>query len=270
MRGVKGVILVTPNLRPYHTIASKEIIKLFNAFSFEYVLVPLPEEVESLLLSYLIGEKTYEELVNSIMSTYPWCSVLSRQYINMRPVLEVLKRMSSTVKFKVRCYSDVSSTHAELMSLAELISLIIRARTTGRFNFDKLIGILSKYLNASNKALRKLTGKVKEVLFSFKGCWLMISDFKGRYLASSLREYGIEDVKLLYITPYVFTPLERLVRKYLYSSLSADVAIDLVRAHVDFLWNYVLLSEDINDAYLTWLKEKYYQDYLTLMSKLYG
>jgi len=262
--------MIVPNLKPYWIIASRKLLNLFNTLSPEYVLVPFPKEGEKLLLSYITNEITYEELLNSMISIDPLYTILSKQYVNMWPLVNVIKRVYQKMAFKVLCYNSLSSIRTELMSFMDLISLVMITRISNRLKFDKLLRILSHHIDNYKNKLKGLVKEFMKKFFIFEGSWLMISDFSGRHLALELKGLGIKRVRLIYITPYIFTPLERLIREYAHGSLSEELARELIRAHADFLWNYVLLSNDINEAYLKWLREKHNREYLALVSRLYS
>jgi len=269
MRASNNVILIIPSLKPYYIIASNKMMRLFKMMPLKLVLLPLPREAESSLLKYIAYKITYEKLINAIISLHQSYSVLFKSFINMRPLLEALRRISHKVELRIACYSNLSFAHTELMSLVDLISLIAKTRISGRLRFDELLRTLSNYVDTYRKMVRVFVEKLSKELSVSESPWLMVSDFKGRHLSLELKKYGIRKIKLIYVTPYVFTPLERLVREYLYGLLSKKLAKELIQAHINFLWNYVLVSDDVNEAYLAWLKENFYEKYLELMCKLH-
>ena len=255
-------MVLTPWLRVYCSLAAREIVKLANALRASMVLLPLPAECGGVLEEYLRGSLRLSDLVAALRTMGP----ASSAYASMEPVLASLRGIAK-LGASIKCYGSLSAESRKLGALASLLSLVAALRAHGRVRAERVMHALSEYARAIDGEGRRELERVLRMVASAERPWIVVAGLGSRSMLGALRRLG--PVRVVYAAPYVFTPLERLIRLHATRGVSPDEALELLREHADFLWGYVLISRDASEGYLRWLRDGYPDVYSRLISKLY-
>ncbi|RLE74507.1 MAG: hypothetical protein DRJ56_07395 [Thermoprotei archaeon] len=262
MHRLAGALVLTPWLRVYCSLAARELVKLANALRASTILLPLPAEREGALEEYLRGSLRLSDLVAALRAASP----ASSAYASMEPILASLRGVAR-LGASIRCYGSLSAESRRVGALVSLLSLVAALRAHGRVGAERVMHTLSEYARAIGGEGRRETERVLRIVASVRGPWIVVAGLGGRSMLGALRRLG--PVRVVYAAPYVFTPLERLIRLHATRGVGLDEALELLREHADFLWGYVRTSRDASEGYRRWLRDKYPDVYSRLISKLY-
>jgi hypothetical protein len=120
---------------------------------------------------------------------------------------------------------------------------------------EKWLKQLFEEIKFDNELNKKTLNIIENEAIKFNKS-ICISDFNGCFLEEKLSEKF--EVELIYsIIPYFFTPLAILKRKLILKEKLNDYEIEkLIFQQIDYIKNYVLLSDNIDEAYYKWVSEK--------------
>lgn len=173
----------------------------------------------------------------------------------VQPLLEAIRGISSR-DVRVRCYLE-DKYFGEALKFPVTISLLtLNVSLTGKIDAKKWIDALRSYTNAQMGFIEHASRNLLENL-SKRGRNLAIFGLEGRHIWSKIK--GFVDADLIYIgLPYYYTPIEVLMHKLQYKdSVSEEEIKYWVNCHLDYIRNYVLVTENVDEAYEKWVRDKY-------------
>ena len=169
-----------------------------------------------------------------------------RGVINKKPGLEVW------------CYKQPDFTRLSVELAEKIAGLVLRASAAGKIDVDEWRTLIKVFLEATysvfNEETRYVAEKSKGKKISF-----CVSGMKARTLREGLRRYGF-DADLTYVLlPYCFTPFEilnrEMERELEGSFTNSDRILQIIKCHITFVREYVLTSQDYDEAYFKWVND---------------
>ncbi|NHW44401.1 MAG: hypothetical protein HA491_01480 [Candidatus Verstraetearchaeota archaeon] len=85
---------------------------------------------------------------------------------------------------------------------------------------------------------------------------IILAGLEGLWLAKELRNRGCEVAVRVVGVPYLRSPLEVMIIKRSRGELALDELRTLISDHVDYVRNYVLRYEDLEEAHRRWALDK--------------
>ena len=260
------LILITPNLRTYFLKASRIVSNAI--FLVNTLFLPLPKEYEELISRYISNELNYNELMKVIIENDIYSSIYYKTYENIKPLLSILKRIKRKAKIKINiiCYKRLRELMKESDILIKLLSLIAKIAIFNKIKYEEWLNVLREYKELQSEINK---GTLREIDISklLSSSWIMICGFEGSYLKEKMREYGIIP-RIRYITPYIFTPLEQLIRVYMLGKINKSILRKLAIEISKYIHEYVLMSKDNDEAYFKWIRDNYADVYGEILKRL--
>lgn len=224
-------LLIVPNLRKSYEKAAH----IIENFHFDMLFLNLPRNTQYAISSYCSGKITLNELKEKLNFLLP--EPTNSWLYFFEPILKA-------IKYETYCYIESYDEAAKITS--KILTLTFRYKVTGKINLREWIELFKS---------KSMDFEVEFISHRAKGRCLCISDIYGWNLARRIREYGHE-VNLKSVERiYFLKPLESL--SLLIERGKLDMAEELIKEHVRFIDEYVLKSNNIDEAYFSWV-EKFY------------
>lgn len=213
------------------------------------VLADLPQGFEVLLKRY---EKAEDALSMAVkLGLLYWSESMIRAY---EPIASCLSRMMRE-GVKVACYLEPSELERERELAIKVSRLVLRAsikRIDDR-DLKDWIQVLNEYMFVD----RKVSNHLISILKNIEGHnAAVLTGLEGFQYAEKLRGQGLS-VKVEAVgLPYLRSPLEVMVLKHSRGKLTADELRVLVEEYVDYIRNYVVKYESLEEAHEKWSCDK--------------
>ncbi|MCS7097789.1 MAG: hypothetical protein NZ922_02280 [Candidatus Methanomethyliaceae archaeon] len=225
-------VLLVPNLRKSYEKASL----IIEESHFDMLFLNLPRNTQYAISSYCSGKITLNELKERLNFLPP--EPTNSWIYFFEPILKVLKH-------ETYCYIESYDDFAKITS--EILVLTFRSIVTGKINLREWIELLKP---------KSMDFEVEFISHRARGKCLCISDIHGWNLAHGIRKYdhkvSIKSVERLYF----LKPLESLC--LLIERGKLDMAEALIKEHIKFISEFVLKSNNIDEAYFSWIKKYSY------------
>jgi len=255
MQGHLRIWVSPSNLRA----ASEKAAALLRNSEFHVLYLNLQRDLEGMVEALAEGAP-YEWFADRLLELKLIREPMRSWEYGVRPILTVMRGIKrKRPNLKVWCYRQPYFAHLSAQIAEEIARMILRLSLTGKINVREWRNLLANLVEASEEALQDEASYIVS-RFDHKAFSICISDFHGRDLMERLKRSGL-DVDLDYIfLPYYFTPLEILIhefgRKHFEGSELTDSRIsDLVKCHTEFVREYVVTSEDNDEAYFRWIHD---------------
>lgn len=240
-------ILAAPGLRTSWTKLATQLKdtpcdKLFLNFSND--LEELVEELSKDRLSY---EEFIEEVREGKLVPEP---VGSWAY-TAEPILRSLTELRyQRPLLKIHCYRDVFYDGLSAKIAGEIAALTLRTAITGRVNVERWREIVREGVEYKRDALREEANFIHRKASARSIC---TSGLDGESLKKHLMEEG-EEVRLTNVEEfYCLTPLETLEVRLAEGDPPDEEVKRLVKDHVEYIRNYILMGENRDQAYYRWV-----------------
>ncbi|MEM2083527.1 MAG: hypothetical protein QXY18_01375 [Nitrososphaerota archaeon] len=243
-------IIIVPNLRKAYIKASK----ILENSIFECLFINFPKIVEKLFILLLNGHINYEEFILKIKDfNLPHISSKSWLYL-YEPLIKTIYSLKQR-NFKIFCYINDEDYFKSINYSINSIALLLRTSIMNKINKEKWLKQLFEEINFDNELNKKILNTIENEVIKYNSS-ICISDFNGCFLEEKLNEKF--EVELIYsIVPYIFTSLEILKRKLiLKEKLNNDEIEKLIFQQIDYIKNYILLSDNLDEAYYKWVSKK--------------
>jgi len=232
---------------------------LLESSEFDVLHLNLQRDLEA-IVEELVEGAPYESFLDRLLELKLISEPIRSWEYGVKPILIVVRDLKRTrPDLKVWCYRQPVFAHLSACIAEEIARMILRSSLTQKIDLKRWRNLLIDLVEASECALRDeadyITSRSNHAASS-----ICISDFHSRNLMQRLRKSGL-DVDLEYVfLPYFFTPLEILVREFARKhfgglELSANRISDLVKWHAEYVREYVVTSEDIDEAYFRWIRD---------------
>ena len=214
-----------------------------------HVLVDLPRGFEALLRQCSSPRGALDSAVR--MGLLRWSESVVRAY---EPIVSCAYRLARE-GVKVVCYLEAEELERERGLAARIAQLVLRAsikRVDDR-DLEDWLQALDEYGSGG----RRLADRVVDLLRAIEGSTaIILTGLEGLWLAREMRGKGFEVAVRVVGTPYLRSPLEVMIIKRSRGELTADELRGLISEYVDYVRNYVLKYEDLEEAHKKWALER--------------
>jgi len=241
-------VVEVPRLKAY----TRLLVGLLEGESFDRLFLPLPRGLEERFVESLLSGRDPSELLGSETGFPP------KAYSHLSPLYEYLRSSAARGGPELVFYKSRRSVEGALRFAREAVALLALAVVADDVPTERWLRLLSR----AGESVRE---DAEFIALRAEGRSLVVCQWGSR-LAEELKRKGA-DVRKARLAPYVPLPLESLAA--LKSPSPGDVE-RLVRDHARFVSRYLLLSRDLDEAYLAWLlgeKPQGYEEVLALVRR---
>ncbi|MEM4576322.1 MAG: hypothetical protein QW701_02525 [Candidatus Nezhaarchaeales archaeon] len=219
------------------------------SYDIKYVLADLPQGFEAIL-------KRYEEAREALSAAVRYGLLFYSESI-MRACEPMISCLSKLIKrgVKVVCYLNLADLERERELAVEVSRLVLRAsvKKLDDYEIREWLRILSEY----STECKKTADSLLEILSVTDASRMaVLTGLEGFQLVEILKKRGLEVKVRAAGLPYVRSPLEVMVLKYERGELSVDELKCLVNDYVDYIKNYVVRYETLEEAHIAWSCKK--------------
>lgn len=244
------ILLIRPSkLRYANVAAAAALYSLVIGCDVKAVLVDMPKGFEVLLHHFERADDALREALK--LGLLPYSQSMVRAYEPL--VLQLMKLMRDGVK--VSCYLDPNITRKDFELAMRASRLVLRAaikRLTDR-DLEDWLQLLREY-SIQDKGVFKDVLSCLASIDELKA--IILTGLEGFKLARMLRSEGFKvDVRTSGL-PYLRTPLEVMYKRYMQGKLTLDELKCLIKEHVDYVKNYVLRYDSLDEAHKVWSERK--------------
>ncbi len=218
-------------------------------YDVEYVLVDLPKGFEGLLRQCPSPRSALDSAVR--MGLLRWSESMVRAY---EPVASCVDRLVRE-GVRVVCYLEAEELERERGLAARVAQLALRASIKKIDDRDirDWLQVLDEYRGGAQRTVDRMVDLLRAIEGSAA---IVLTGLEGLWLAKELRSRGLEIVVRVVGVPYLRSPLEVMIIKHSRGELTTDELRRLVSDYVDYVRNYVLRYEDLEEAHKRWALEK--------------
>lgn len=244
-------VVVTPQLKR----SNEKVAAYLEKTEHDGLFLPFPKGTEEHVarlaegspLHYLIYELKKSELAPEPLK--PWIS-------STEPLLRVLPRLRTTNEaLRLYCYGDLLYRKYSFEVAVTISTLILRTSMTGKIDTEEWKQVFKKDLEFRKEALSRETDFVA-LKASCHDITICVSNLHGQYMVSQLRQEGY-NVQLKCLDPsYTPTPIECLQGTLNAGEISDKRLKKIILSQVKYVKEFVLTSDNIDEAYQKWLKSR--------------
>jgi hypothetical protein len=203
---------------------------------------------EGLPYSYVMAEIKRQRLIPETVAN-------SWEY-QAEPVLRQLQNLKRlNPELDIRCYGTSSYEHFSAQIAVKLALLTLRSITTRKVNPEAWRRLLEEEARISLESLEDEADLLASQASKYRKN-TCVYGVPHEAFKEKLVERRLE-VKVIQVDPnYHLTPMETLKRE-IASGIATDERItQLVKAHVEYIKRFVLLSKNLDEAYERWVKAR--------------
>lgn len=239
-------ILMVPSLRS----SMAKAVSLIIEANFNTVFLNFPRNLQSLVLSYASERLSFRDFINVVKSERLIPEPVNTWLYLNQPILESLPSLQKR-NAKIFCYRDVDSFHLSMDNASKIANLTLKVNVTGKVDVEEWIKTIKQALDMSSLDL-----EAEFVGCKAEGKSVCVAGLFGWKLVKRIEEFGhsvsVKCVEKLYCMKPVET-LEILLER---GKLTQQNAEQLIREHAKFVRDYVLNTENIDEAYFSWLARR--------------
>jgi len=245
-------IVVAPQLKR----ANARVATYLKQKKHDGLFLPFPKGLEEFVAQFVEGlpfQYLISELKRSKIAPQP----LRPWALSNEPLLKVLPQLkTANERLRLYCYGDPLYGNKYSIDIAVKISALTLATSiTGEVNTGEWRKVFQKDLEFRTEAIRRETDFVT-VNANRHEKSICVSDLNGRFMVSQLQEEGFDAV-LKDLDPfYQHTPIEKLTAELTEGEISEKRLTELVLLHVRYVREYILTSNNLDEAYLRWLNDQ--------------
>ena len=244
------LLLIRPSkLRCANLMAAASLYSLVISYDVKCVLVDMPRGFEVFLHQFEGADDALREAAKLGLLYCP--QSIARAY---EPLISCLIKLVRN-GVKAVCYLDpdtVKSNH-DLAIRASRLVLRASIKKLSDEDLEEWLQLLGEYglqyLKLFNNMISHLT-----MVKARKAIILM--GLEGFECARLLRREGLRVKVKTAGLPYLRSPLEIMCKKYLQGKLTIDELKRLINEYVDYIKNYVLKYESLDEAHKAWSEKK--------------
>lgn len=238
---------------PRFMSASKRAGNRILSAYFDAFFLPLPEEMNETMRSFLLNKIEEDEIWNEYKMLTGANEPMTRFLKNFfSPIVNSLKTIFRQNKFDIYCYHN-ATTHVENTILSEeQLLLEFRCRATGKLFLDEWKQLLRKLVGKSEKDYKKLL----ILLSKHHEPVILTHDASVRFLKEKLKLMDWE-VKVEYTYYYWRSPMEQLLLYGIIHGVDGITKEDFEKAikqQINYL-DFILAEENIDVAHEKWSEE---------------
>lgn len=243
-------MLIRPSkLRCANVMAAASLHSLVISYDLKCVLVDMPRGFEILLHQF---EETEDALREATKLGLLYCSEsIARAY---EPLISCLIRLARD-NVKIICYLDPSAVKKGRDLAMRTLRLVLRAsiKKLSAEDLEEWLQLLSEY---NLHSLELFNNMVDHLAMIKAQKAVILTGLEGFEYAGLLRREGLRVKVKTAGLPYLRSPLEVMCKRYLQGSLTIDELKHLINEYVDYIKNYVLKYENIDEAHKAWSEKK--------------
>lgn len=243
-------ILAAPNLRTSYM----KTVERLKELNYDTLFLNLPENLEPLVRDLAQLRLPYKAFVGEVRqrTLVPW--PINGWRYTAEPLLKSLADLKSRKpELEICCYRDAYYDRLSANTASEVARLTLRASIKRGINIEDWKNILIEEVNHRREALDREVDSIHEKTSRECNC---VSGLDGENLERRLREKG-QSVKLTNIEKFYHpTPLEILEERLAKGDILDEEAEELVKDHLEYVKNYILLSKNRDQAYYQWVYDK--------------
>ncbi|MEM4983134.1 MAG: hypothetical protein QXK73_06060 [Candidatus Bathyarchaeia archaeon] len=248
--------------------SSKKAAILLKNVNYDALFLNVPREF-GWLVDELASGAPYEQFIEKVRQLSVLReSIVSWEY-KFKPIFLAIRGLKlKKSDLKIICYRESAFENLSTGIAEEIATLILRVSITGKVDVNEWRSIISKVISGfsiliSNECNYILETWIENCRERKTICFL---DYPAKRLVKRARELGIRATLRCVLTPYIFTPLEVLLREFIMASerrfyISNARIEKLIRMHTEFIRNYILTSDCYDEAYFRWLRDGHYKQY---------
>mgnify|MGYP000313990961 CR=1 FL=1 len=254
-------ILVLPhNLR----IASERAAAFLRSFDFDVLYLNIPRELGILIEDLALGAP-YEEFINRVSESGILRELLVSWEYRIKPILLAVRGLKiRKPHLEIICYRNRKLESLSVEKSEEIAALTLRVSITGRIDVEEWKSVVYRMLCETAMLTNEEDSYIYENWIRHSGKRaILLMDYLPKRLLNEFKKNGVKTILRYAFTPYYFTPLEVLIRETAMaleekgkSSIDNERIEVLVRMHVEFIRDYILVSENYDEAYFKWLRDK--------------
>jgi hypothetical protein len=213
------------------------------------VLVDLPRGFEALLRRCASPRGALDSAAR--IGLLRWSESVLRAY---EPIVSCINQLVKE-GVEVVCYLEAEELEEERKLATKVAQLVLRAsiKKVDDRDLEEWLRVLDEYGGEGQRRV----DYVAELLNVAGGSRaIILAGLEGLWLAKELRNRGCEVAVRVVGVPYLRSPLEVMIIKRLRGELTTDELRTLISDYVDYVRNYVLRCEDLEEAHRRWALDK--------------
>ncbi|MBS7657794.1 MAG: hypothetical protein QXR82_03110 [Candidatus Bathyarchaeia archaeon] len=246
---MKLSIWIFPRLKK----ASLQLSKSLKSFFTDLILLPFPKSLTTLLKD-LINGAPYKLFLKKIEEEKIFHSVNVFDYFygEILKACKELKRINPKIEFT--CYKEDENMLFQLQSAVKFSILTFKVASTGKIDLNEWIIALTENLRKVNEYLNRELNFIEQQIKHYSNI-LCLAGFEGKYYFQHLQRKFPVEIRY-FALPYHFTPLEILSANLtIQKKLDFEKLIQLIKSHIDYIRNYVLKCNNLDEAYEKWVND---------------
>lgn len=239
-------VIVRPSkFRRANLMAALTLRSITLSRDVKCVLADLPRGLEIILKQY---ERAGDVLSRAVeLGLLYWSESMVKAY---EPIVSCLSRLIKD-GVRVTCYLDPLELKRERELAFKVSRLVLRAtiKELDEQDLKEWIQILNEYAFDNREAFNRLIDSLEEV----EGLNVAIlTGLEGLQYFEKLRDQGFKVRLEVTGLPYLRNPLEVMILKHSRGELTINELRALVREYVDYIRNYVVRCESLEEAHEKW------------------
>lgn len=240
---------------PRFICASKQAGNFILNADFDAFFLPLPEEMNESVRSFLVNEMEEDELWNEYKILTEANEPLTRFLKNLfSPIINSLKVRFKRSKFDIYCYHN-ATIHAENAIISEeQLLLEFRCKTTGRLFLDEWRQLLKRIVEGNEEKDRENHKRLIILLSRYHKPVILTQDVSIRFLKEELIDWK---VKAEYTYHYWRSPMEQLLVYSMIHGVDIIKKEDLekvIKQQIDYI-DLILAEENVDIAHEKWTEK---------------
>jgi hypothetical protein len=233
---------------PYLRSSARKAAEIVKNMECDAIFLNFPRNLQSIISDYVSGRISLSGMLSKIEAGRFLPEPLGAWLYLNEPILEALSRISEATK--VYCYCDVDYYHMSFEVASKIACLTARASVTGKINVEEWMRVIKEHMSETLMFEAEIVG------IKARGCCICLTGLSGWKMAKHLRSMGHQVRVRCVERLYIFKPLEILEALIEQSKLFPEEAERLIWRHVNFIRDYVLTSENLDEAYRKWVSSQ--------------
>lgn len=235
---------------------------------FDALYLHAPRELNHIIEDLALGAP-YEQFIEEVKKFNILRESINSWEYRFKPILSAIRGLKlRRPNLKIICYRDSFFDNLSVKDAEKIATLILRANVTGKVDVGEWRSIICRIIGNVSSLIDNEGNYILKTWI--ESCWgrktICLSDHPAKGLIKRMRELGIKAALLYIFTPYYFTPLEVLIREFIAAgerglNISDERVERLVKMHASFIRDYILTSNNYDEAYFRWLRNGNYKKY---------
>jgi hypothetical protein len=250
LRSSKHFLVARPSkFRNANVEAALTVRSIALKHDVKCVFADLPRGFEALLRRCASPREALDSAVR--IGLVRWSESVVRAY---EPIVSCIDQLVEE-GIEVVCYLEAEELEREQELATRVAQLVLRAsiKRIDEHDLNEWFRVLDEY---GGEGWRRVDYVAELLNFAEGSRAIILAGLEGLWLAKELRSRGYEVAVRVVGTPYLRSPLEVMIIKHSRGELTADELKSLISDYVDYVRNYVLRYEDLEEAHKKWAFER--------------